>query len=124
MTNKNIKWTGDKINIKHYAEWMRARKKEKRRRYVGCNCLLPGHPSTMCCGHYYAEEFDPLEWSPNTFLLNSWYPINAKKYRKLRKENTIFLTFILLLTTVNYSTIKLLKLVYGDDSSMGEMSDW
>jgi len=114
--SKNYASVKGKINMKHYTAWMKDRLHGN---VVMCNCVSPGFPNTMCCESYYGEDFWPLDWIPATPIFNSWYQINIKKYKKLRKENITFLMFLLLLTVTSYPRHKLLNMVYHDGENIG-----
>jgi len=105
IVRRNIEAVNGLVNIKHYVQWMQSKK-------MYCNCMGPGTPSTMCCEHYYAEEFNRLEWLPYTSFLSDHTPIDPNIYWNLRKKNTVFLVFLILLKN------KMLKGIwYGPNSA-------
>jgi hypothetical protein len=112
--NTNIRLTKNKINMRHYTIWMETLKDQK---FIHCNCAGPGRPSTMCCEDYYTVDFNPSEWSPDINLFNNWAKINPKTYWKFRRENTTFLTFLLLLAGHYYPEADILKVLNETSSN-------
>lgn len=105
---RNMKMVEGKINMRHYAEW------HNREEIHLCHCAGPGTPSTMCCENYYAEDFKYNDWveiSPLFSRRLRWLGINPKTYWKLRKENTLYLYFLLLIAGHCYPTTKILRML-------------